>query len=260
MQTAAATAVLAEPGPSADATWPKVPDVAVVQSDWDILGLHTGMSLKTADAIIVERGGLLAAFEQPRPDRKGATAGPLDYQRLYIAGDGTEAIVLAAPGPEGPVLAVKRRLQLARGTLPFDTIRAALLEKYGTPTMQQSTQDAIADAYWVSGTPGARQALCRRHFEKRISITEWKADETIGNPGFDLAQSPAAWNWAISDVDPDYAEQMSVCGHVISYIPKGPEQSGGASFSMVLIDAAGVQAMGDALAGVPDASETEIDF
>jgi hypothetical protein len=259
-QTAPLTAVVAEPLPSADTTWPEVPDVAVVLSDWDILGLRTGMRIQDAEAIIVERGGLLAAYEKPQPDRQTTPAGPLDYQRLYIASDGTEAITLAAPGPDGLILAVKRRLQLPRGTLPFETIRESLFEKYGVPTLQQSAQDAIADLYWVSGTPGARQALCRRHFEKRISISEWQADKTIENPGLDLARSPAAWDWAISQVDPDYAEQMSVCGHVISYIPEGPEQRGGASFSMMLIDAAGVQAVGDSLAGVPDANEKKIDF
>lgn len=184
----------------------------------------------------------------------------LRYQRIYVAGDGTEAITLAAPGPDGPVLAVMRRLQLPRGALPFDTIRSQLIGKYGPPTAQGPEDDVMSDMFWVSGTPGPRMAICRAHLSRRIPIREWRRLDGIGSGEVDLSVRPAAWDWAVSEPPVDYAEQMSACGDVLSYAAEDATGLGGAAFSMLLIDADGLRQMDEALAGVPEAGAIEIDF
>lgn len=264
-RTAASQAALAASSISPTATaplphdgWPELPELAVAQSDWDLLGLRTGMTLPVADAALRERGGILAVVERPRselaPDQVRSTL----YQRMYVGAEGTEAITLAAPGPEGPVLAVLRRFQLPRGDLPFDAILQSLTEKYGAPTMQDDLPEG-ARMYWFDGAPGAAQVICRPHVSRRVDVSKWRSlgDADIS---FDLSQRPAAWNWAIADMPVDYAEQASSCGHVLAFEPESMAQQGGAAFTMMLIDYQALRTVDETLANVPAAQQLKIDF
>ncbi|MDB6176184.1 peptidoglycan-binding protein [Paracoccus sp. Z330] len=241
-----------------DDDWPELPDLTVAKSDWDLLGLHTGMTLPEAEAVIEERGGLLAVLERPIVEPDTAQVRSTLYQRMYVAAEGTEAITLAAPGPEGPVLAILRRLQLPRGDLPFDTIQQTLIEKYGAPSIQDDSA-AGERMYWFDGTPGAAQAICRTHFPRRVAVSEWQVrDGGDGSP--DLSKHPAPWDWAITDMPVDYAEQASTCGRVLTFEPEGVAQQGGAAFSMILVDLEALRMVDETLADVPAAEKIEIEF
>ncbi|WP_179380999.1 hypothetical protein [Jannaschia marina] len=239
-------------------TWPDTPDLDVARSEWDMLGLQTGMTFAQAQAVLAARDGIVTIFERPRPEPDPASVRATLYQRMYIAADGTEAITLAAPGPDGPVLAILRRLQLPRGDLPFDTIRQSLIDKYGLPAIENAASEG-SKMYWFDGTPGAAQAICRVHFPRRIDLREWHLREG-GDSALDLSQPSAAWNWAIADMPVDYAEQATRCGRVLTFEPEGAAQQGGAAFSMMLLDIGALRIVDETLSGVPAAEDREIDF
>lgn len=242
-----------------DGDWPEVSHIPVERSDWDIIGLHTGMSVSEAHDIITQRG-VLAVFERPQDELGADTVRTLRFQRLYVTGDGTEAVTLAAPSPDGPVLGLMRRIQLERGALPFDAIRGTLVEKYGDPHVAGADEGPMSNLFWVTGTPGARQPLCRAYLPARISVRNWQRVAGIGDPGFDLSRQPAAWDWAIREFPIDFAENLSVCGNVVSYTPETTDQRGGAGFTMLFLDAPSIRKIDEALAGVPEADAMDIDF
>lgn len=253
----------AAPSSGADATgedWPAMPDVAVMPSAWDMLGLRTGMTVADAEAAVLERGGVVSAFQRPRGDLHDATVRSVQFQRLYILGDGTEAITIAGPAPDGPVLAVMRRMLLPRGDLPFADIRTSLLEKYGPPQFEGQPEAAMAPMVWYSGEPGARQPACRAQLSTPVRINQWQRLEGIGDPAFDISQRPAAWDEAVQDFPVDYAEQATPCGQMMHYAAKSAADHGAASFAMQLLDMPAILAFDEAIAGVPDAAEVKIDF
>ena len=255
-----ATVSTAAPGasPVPPEVWPELPDLTVSQSRWDVLGLRTGMTLAEAEAKLMDRGGMLAAFEKPRAEPDPSNVQATLYQRMYVMADGTEAITLAAPSPQGPVLVILRRLQLPRGDLPFDSIRQSLREKYGSPSIENAAPSG-SRMYWFDGAPGPAQSLCRAHFPRRTDLQEWGRLDRIGG-SLDLSQRPASWDWAIADIPVDYAEQAARCGRVLTFEPEGAEQLGGAAFSMMFLDIEALRTVDEKLAGVSGPQERKIDF
>lgn len=243
-----------------DGPWPQMSDIAVADGAWDLVGLRTGMSLPDAHAAILARGGVLAALERKYEEVPPIYVQATRYQRLYILGDGREALTLAAPNPDGPVLVVMRRILIPRGDLPFADIRSSLLEKYGQPVRGGAPQDNLAPMIWSSNSSDEQNAACNRHQMDNWRASQWQPIEGMSAPDIDIRQSPSAWQKGIYDYPADYLEQMAGCGQLLQYAAEDAASYGASAFTLTVLDTPSILTIDQALAGISETSAMKIEF
>jgi len=228
--------------------------MAPALSGIDLLGLRTGMSLAEADATL--RGaqdGIIGIFETPAPPASAAAdgPGPLDYRRVYLLRDGQEAVTLASYAPGGPVLAVMRRLVLDQGTLPYDRIEAALVDKYGDPAMRI---DGVGLQGWGPAEGQHCFALPLEGYGVMLApVPGMKSD------GLDPMDFPAA-QMSLGSLPASERRMLTVCGPVLVYLAEQPETWGASGFSATLIDQTAMAQATEALTPAPETVEIEIEF
>nr|WP_255453731.1 peptidoglycan-binding protein [Paracoccus sp. S-4012] len=155
----------AEEATSSDAVPEREPDAlaepssepVVPPADVDVAGLRLGM---TSDAFLAGAEGLFKPgtslrLEVPNPDldlRFGTVSG-------YISSDNSQTILAVHPPgrPDGPVLALYRRLVVTQEQTSLESIVSALVRKYGEPT-ERSDNDPGALRWTMTSSDDACMA------------------------------------------------------------------------------------------------------
>lgn len=117
------------------------PDVTVAKLD--VVGLRTGMMLEEAEKIILKEFRVAAAYTSAAVRQADFKA--LAHSRLYFTDQGQETIVLHMPTPQGPVVGISRHYVSTNETLPIETIKSRLIEKYGEP---EGSGEALDFLFW----------------------------------------------------------------------------------------------------------------
>ncbi|OSP53972.1 peptidoglycan-binding protein [Pseudoruegeria sp. SK021] len=219
-------------------TWPEIAEFEIGPAEIDVLGLRTGQSMEEAARILLQRGGVVAAFETP-PDVADDTGSPaMAYRRVYITRDGNEAISLGSYAPDGPVVALMRRMVLQEGTLPYDQIAEALDQKYGAPDTNGSEIGMHGLSAWLGGATGPGSEVCGAIPYSGQGLRGWTRLEGIGTPDWtELRASRGAWALGLPHYPPDMLEYTTACGVVLTYMEERAEQWGGTSgFSVMMVD------------------------
>ena len=240
--------------------WPVLDGFEVEQSARDLLGLRTGQSMKEAERIILERGGVLAAFETPLEARRDASSA-LAYKRLYITRDGAEALSLGSYAPDGPVLAVMRRMVLEKGMLPYEQIRMALDEKYGTPNISGEEMGMQGVRGWVQGAAAPEQYLCIVVPYANMQLNAWSCIRGIGTDSWTPSKvNRAAWQMGLPDYTDELLAYSQTCVRALVYTEESPVQWGASGFSLLLADFAAIQRADETIAGAAPSEPFEIKF
>lgn len=239
--------------------WPEVPAVQVKQSSWDMVRLRTGMSIAEAEAVLKQRG-IVAAFERPFEEVPDGMVKSVRFQRLYITSKENEAISIAAVGPDGPVLAIMRRILRPRGDLPFLKIQKSLEEKYGPAAINTEQPEGLAFKVWYSGDPGFSGPACGLFITRAIALNTWGRLPEFSSGEVNVDQLPAAWHQSISDFPIERMEAAKLCETVIFYRPESARTSGASAFSIVMVDVPKVLEVDEALMGLSEPESMEIDF
>jgi hypothetical protein len=241
--------------PQADpADWPAPDAMAPALSDIDLMDLRTGLPMAEADAILRDaHDGIIGVFETTAPPT-GAAAdgpGPLDYRRVYLLRDGQEAVTLASYAPQGPVLAIMRRLVLDQGTLPYDRIEAALTQKYGDPATRI---DGVGLQGW--GPAGAQHcfALPLESHAAMLDPVPGSGAEGLEPAGLRATQL------SIGSMPAADRAMLEACGPVLVYMAERPEMWGASGFSATLIDQRAMARAAEALTPAPETVDIEIEF
>ncbi|MFV0244815.1 MAG: peptidoglycan-binding protein [Qingshengfaniella sp.] len=247
-------AVAPAPGAPARGDWPGPDAIEVAVSETDLLEIRTGMSIEAAAEILLARDGLGAVYETATSPAAGRD--PLAYRRVFFYRDGQEAITLGSYAPEGPVLAVMRRMSLTSGVLPYDQIDAALTEKYGRPVFDMGNNGFRG--YLGSFGDG------RCHILPVEPLNMRGLTRLPGGSGWAPVRSGGLDIWAVNL--PAYEAQMLAvtqgCGTVLVYMAERPEEWMKSGFSTTLIDLDGVrQTVAELAASAADSNPAlAIDF
>jgi peptidoglycan hydrolase-like protein with peptidoglycan-binding domain len=236
------------------ADWPAADAMAPAQSDIDLMDLRTGMAMDAADAALrAGNDGIIGVFETPAPPASADAdgPGPLDYRRVYLMRDGQEAVTLASYAPDGPVLAVMRRLVLDQGTLPYDRIEAALTQKYGDPATRI---DGVGLQGW--GPAGGQHcfAMPLESYGAKIAPVPDTGTNGLNPMDFRAAQL------SLGSLPASDRGMLGACGTVLVYLAERPETWGASGFSATLIDQTAMAEAAEALAPAPQTVDIEIEF
>lgn len=249
------------PAPEEKEAWPALTDLEVEPSPHDLLGLRTGQSMAEADRILRERGGLVAAYETPSSDVAGGGAPALAYRRVYISRDGSEAFFLGSHGPEGPVLALMRRMVLEKGALPYDRIRRALAEKYGKPDVEGDPTGMGRSLGWVERAGTGQVEACAAIPYSGTTISRWRRIDGIGDDGWQPSRAVRPpWLMGLPDYADDMLTYAGACNRTLVYIEESPQVFGASGFSVLMADLDAIRRADLAIAGIPSAEEIEIKF
>ena len=147
-------------------------------SERDLLGLRLGMGMAEAAKALTALDDVEAVLETgPVPDSDSAEGRSplLGYQRIHLRRGGTEAITIASYAPDGPVLAIMRRMVNSDDVLPYDVVEAALRAKYGAE--DASGMNEMESLGWGGAGVGNPAASCHAIPYGHVSITDLRRVE-----------------------------------------------------------------------------------
>jgi peptidoglycan hydrolase-like protein with peptidoglycan-binding domain len=266
--TAAAKAVTPQTTPTPEApaetvaeAWPDLPDFEAPEGGQDILGLRIGMSMGEAEQVILERGGVMAAYESPFAEAEERETQALAYRRVYITRDGTEALSVASYAPDGPVLALMRRMVLESGSLPYDRIEQALDEKYGESNVDGEALGMEGLRAWLVADDAPEAQYCAAVPFAGSFLGNWTRLDGIGDAGWTLPNSGRnAWMMGLPDYPPEMMAFTANCDQALIYTEEQPAIWGASGFSLVMVDFDAVRRASEALVGGAGTADLEIEF
>ncbi len=182
-----------EPQPTRETPQAKATETAAVQtetgivtdarSDFDLLGVKTGISFDQAEAIIRQEVSVTATFASKQSPE---TPHKMGYVRSLVSSDGSQVFSFFGPTEDGPVLAIARVVQNLEGSWPVDAILGSLEGKYSENYNIANNQKSV---WWhgkQSSVPDACPRLPLMSPDKRF----FDVDVAEGDPGslnwFDL--------------------------------------------------------------------------
>lgn len=131
---AAAPATATAPSPEAPSTPSDTASLVLgdgttreIRSEYDLIGVKTGMSFDEAEEIIRNEVSITATVAT---NRVPETPQKMGFIRTLITDDGAQAFSLFGPTEAGPVVAAARVVQNLNGTWPVDAILSNLESKY----------------------------------------------------------------------------------------------------------------------------------
>ncbi len=253
--------VEAAPAPEEEEAWPTHEAFEVELSPHDLLGLRTGQSMAEADRILRERGGLVAAFETPAAEAGGRGTPALAYRRVYLSRDGSEAFFVGSYGPDGPVLAIMRRMVLEKGTLPYDRITQVLEEKYGEPDVAGDPSGMGKSLGWIEKSGDGEVENCLAIPYSGMSLSGWRRLDEIGDAAWQPSRTGRApWMMGLPDYADDMLDYTSACNRTLVYMEESPQIFGASGFSVLMGDLGAIRRADLALAGALSAEEIDIKF
>ena len=233
--------------------WLDASGLDVAPSDRDVVGLHLGDTMQAAHSTVIALPGIVAAFETTKPSESSKT-GFLAYQRIYVRRDGSETIILAGPEPEGPVLAIVRRLVETERALPLEGIKASVIEKYGAPDSD------LAEEWGVSIWADAPAEGCIAMADDAITgdnLREIDAGSlATGRTLRDVLS--VGWTMAPPNLAAGAATGAADCGEVLAFGLETPLEWGHSGFNLTLIDMKALATLENA--GNAEKAGMEIDF
>jgi hypothetical protein len=176
----------------------------------------------------------------------------LGYQRLYVRRGGGEVLTLASFSPDGPLIAVMRRMVLESGVLPYEEITSAVVEKYGEPDRD------LSDAGLLGWGAGAREQ-CYVMPYGTPNPSHMKALPGGSGEGALSYSNGKAWMIGIPEFPAELTQFYADCGEVMSYMREMPREWGHSGFNVVLIDFDAMAAAASALQPA-ETAEFEIEF
>ncbi|MEM7074636.1 MAG: peptidoglycan-binding protein [Pseudomonadota bacterium] len=217
-------------------------------SDFDIVGLRTGMSLGEAQEIVLREFRVAAVFDASVQNTGDLKA--LSYTRVFIGDNADQTIILFAPDRNGPVTAIARHVNKRDGAFDIPDLSTRLVQKYGEAVHSDPATGALAWSHASACAPLPLRQLPQRYFSPVQGIS---SGGTLP-PQNEL-------QYAVSDIgvllsgDAQDVLRQAECDVVLqfgttSHVPR----NGISVFNLFLID---LDAVRD-LDGVPAADEDEI--
>lgn len=222
-----------------------------IRSDYDLMGVRTGMSFEEGEQIIRQEAPILAAFATKRLPE---TPQKMGYVRTLITDDGSQAFSFFGPTEVGPIVAVARVVQKLDGTWPVDAIVDSLESKYSQFYEESADMKSV---WWHSRSTGIPDACPKlpvhapdqRFFE--ISVTD-------GNPN--------ALNWldlvtltpGMSSDDEVHFQNRGECGSFVQFDSPNSALGGSTNVFTLFMYDPGVSSV--VMLPEPEKAEVDIKF
>lgn len=254
------------PDPAPVARWPAGIGLDLAPSERDLLGVRLGMDMAKASGLIAGLDGVEAVLETGPPGDAGAsdTRSPvLGYQRMHLLRDGAEAITIASYAPDGPVLAIMRRLVSPDAPLPHDVIETALRDKYGAADIETGSETGLETGSETGlGWGGDAAETCHAIPYGYVPLRDLRHAETGGTVARDDVGDRArtVLGLGLPDVTRATLAAIAPCGETMTYVRESAIHWGEDGFHLLMLDGSALSRVGEALWGPQEASADAFDI